>query len=248
MRRPGVRAPHRGGVAPGRGPHPAGGGVRVEPDAAALPRGTGSRPPPRVPPAQCSCARPSLYSGRGSPAFRTQALQGGSNSGVEPWASGAAVRVSEPACRRLSSVAPSLSIFISHPPPWSGLHIDSGFGSICRRGSVAPDREGASSWVSEGWRIYAGRRAGVVGTQGLRFSRSLLLILRLSQVRAAPSTTMAAAWIPALCLGGYAPLTARFPSRQAAERLELALVLSSLRRCLSAAAAAAGVGEQPGSR
>lgn len=51
----------RGGGASARASPGAGGrggaGLRVEPDAAALPRGTGSQPPPRVPPAQCSCAR-----------------------------------------------------------------------------------------------------------------------------------------------------------------------------------------------
>lgn len=72
------------------------------------------------------------------------------------------------------------------------------------------------------------RRAGVVGTQGPPFSGSLPLILRLSQVRAAPSTTMAVACVPVLCLSEYAPLTAPFPSCRAAERLELALVLYPL--------------------
>lgn len=77
--------------------------------------------------------------------------------------------------------------------------------------------------------------------------RGLGCILRLSQVRVAPlPPTMWASWIPVLCLGGYAPLPAPFPSHRARWKLESALALSSLRRCLSAAAA--GAGRQRGSR
>lgn len=99
-------APQGGGA--GAQASPRGGeGARVEPAAAARPWGTRSRPPPRVPPAQCSCARPSLYSGRGSRAVRTQTQRGGSDSGAGPPASGAGERVPEPARPCLSFVAPS---------------------------------------------------------------------------------------------------------------------------------------------
>lgn len=222
----------------------------MELGAAAWPPGPGSRPPPRVPPAQCSCARPSLYSGRGSRAFRTRAQRGGSDSGAEPSASGAGVRL--PELVRLSplSLPACLPVFIFHPPLgpgvahrfWVGLHLQPKRRLQTER-ALAPGQRPfglprllGRPWVSERCGVSAG---GGRGRRSLVLSEPPSHSLSLSQVRAAPSTTMAAAWIPVLCLGGYAPLAAPFPSRQAGRRLEPALVLSSLRRCGSAAAAGA---------